>query len=727
MGLLNHDVRTSTVVLLREVTVALAVLCILGAMGCSNDDNGNGPDPTVCGDGVCEGDETTMSCYEDCGCGNGMLNSGEECDGQDLDGQTCEDFGFEGGILRCSDECTFVTSSCSGVVCGDGVIEGDEECDTNNLDNRTCLTFGFSGGSLACSDTCEYDISACTGEGCGDGMKNGDEDCDGDDLGDMSCIDLEFAGGTLGCNLDCTYDTSQCETPTDCGDGVVEGNEECDDGGESVDCDADCTVAECGDATTNATAGEECDDGGESVDCNADCTVAECGDGVLNTTAGEECDGGGETQDCNADCTPTSCGDGVVNGTAGEECDDGNTDDCDGCDSNCIEEVCGDSILDCGEECDAGGETADCNADCTIASCGDGVVNGTAGEECDDGNTDDCDGCDSNCIEEVCGDGILDCGEDCDGGGETADCDSDCTVAECGDGVKNTTAGEECDDGNTNDNDGCDSSCQWEPGAVVEVLLVPDSGDDRIAMFDPQNGDYLADFLPPNSGSDPWTFSTPIEAVQAADNNIFVSDQINDTIFEFQNDGTFVGTLADSSDGLDNLRGLDIWNGDIYVSDGSSRVIAAFDRAGTRLTDYVDDGSDPFDVEFLSDGRMLLCNITGTEGLRLYDVGGASFTLVYGVDFPEQVTITASGTFLVASFGTSTVTEVDESGTVLNQVSVSSARGAYVLGNGNWLCTGSGAGVVEMDPSTDTQVEVQETGSGWRFIQAAVVPSAMVP
>ena len=46
-----------------------------------------------------------------------------------------------------------------------------------------------------------------------------------------------------------------------------------------------------------------------------------CGDGVLD--AGEACDGAGETATCDADCSPAVCGDGVVNAAAGEQCDDG--------------------------------------------------------------------------------------------------------------------------------------------------------------------------------------------------------------------------------------------------------------------------------------------------------------------------------------------------------------------------------------------------------------------
>lgn len=43
----------------------------------------------------------------------------------------------------------------------------------------------------------------------------------------------------------------------------------------------------------------------------------------------------------------------------------------------------GDGVVQAGEDCDTRGESATCNADCTAALCGDGVVNAAAGEACD--------------------------------------------------------------------------------------------------------------------------------------------------------------------------------------------------------------------------------------------------------------------------------------------------------------------------------------------------------
>ncbi len=92
--------------------------------------------------------------------------------------------------------------------------------------------------------------------------------------------------------------------------------------------------------------------------------------------------------------------------------------------------TCGDSTPDVGEDCDAGGETASCDADCTTAQCGDGVRNVTAGELCDS---------------------IVD----------TPGCDSDCTANTCGDGHVNLET-EQCDDGGTTAGDGCSATCTTE-------------------------------------------------------------------------------------------------------------------------------------------------------------------------------------------------------------------------------------------------------------------------
>ncbi len=47
------------------------------------------------------------------GCGDGNIQSGEECDGSNLAGQSCTSKGFSGGFLSCTASCTFNISTCT--------------------------------------------------------------------------------------------------------------------------------------------------------------------------------------------------------------------------------------------------------------------------------------------------------------------------------------------------------------------------------------------------------------------------------------------------------------------------------------------------------------------------------------------------------------------------------------------------------------------------------------
>jgi cysteine-rich repeat protein len=128
------------------------------------------------------------------------------------------------------------------------------------------------------------------------------------------------------------------------------------------------------------------------------------------------------------------CGDGFTEGT--EACDDGNTDTGDNCTNQCRFPACGDGITSLNEQCDPGsssssicdGPTGGVANACTIPVCGDGFRNQQAGEQCDDGNSNNADGCNVRCQAPSCGNGITD-------------------------------QNEQCDDGNANDGDKCSNAC----------------------------------------------------------------------------------------------------------------------------------------------------------------------------------------------------------------------------------------------------------------------------
>ncbi len=134
------------------------------------------------------------------------------------------------------------------------------------------------------------------------------------------------------------------------------------------------------------------------------------------------------------------CGNGIKE--TGEQCDDGNTLNGDGCSANCIIEFCGDMI------CNNYETYLTCPCDCdncpSIEFCGDGICNGN--ETCET-CPEDCGECPvNNCTTPH---------------GYCYSCPLDCNLNEkCGNGILDE--GEECDDGNLNNFDGCSKTCRIE-------------------------------------------------------------------------------------------------------------------------------------------------------------------------------------------------------------------------------------------------------------------------
>jgi cysteine-rich repeat protein len=203
--------------------------------------------------------------------------------------------------------------------------------------------------------------------------------------------------------------------------------------------------------TSNQTISPEREGTGRLIKIHVRERVGRCGDGSLQL--GEACDDGNavDCDGCSARCELESgCGDRVICGD--EECDDGNDLSCDGCFQCGVEAgaICGDgeTSFECGEECDPPDDVL-CRETCErVAVCGDDFL--SRGEECDDGNTADCDGCTGDCrLETGCGDGVSCGAEECDDGNVTS-CDGCFECVEeigslCGDGIVNDECGEECD------------------------------------------------------------------------------------------------------------------------------------------------------------------------------------------------------------------------------------------------------------------------------------------
>jgi len=311
-------------------------------------------------------------------------------------------------------------------VCGNGAIEQGEQCDDANLQS-------FDGCNGICQieadHVCPMPGVPCISLGqCGDGLVSAAERCDDGNTvsGDGCSSDCQVVErGWI-----CTVPGKLCRPV--CGDGVVTGYETCDDG--------------------NAVGGDGCSStcrieaGASCLAAGRPCAFSVCGNGVVE--AGERCD-------CGADSTklPAAC-----KGINGALLGDGS-----GCTSTCTKEpVC----------IDAGGGAQTCTA-----LCGDGVID--ASEQCDDGNLQGGDGCSVTCKLEM--------GFTCSAVARRTTCPTgsgQCTVqysvctSMCGDGI--VVAGEECDDGQANDDSaygGCTSRCTLGPSCGDGKIEGPEQCD----------------------------------------------------------------------------------------------------------------------------------------------------------------------------------------------------------------------------------------------------------
>jgi fibro-slime domain-containing protein len=262
---------------------------------------------------------------------------------------------------------------------------------------------------------------------------------------------------------------ASCFDGPQCGDGVIEAGETCDDGNTTPGdgCSGICQVESgwicptpdkpcveiwtCGNGLIDP--GETCDDGNtQSGDgCSSSCQVEP---GWVCPSVGAGDAGAGDAGPIGSigpdgaviddsppggKCTQILCGNGIVQ--VGEECDDGNDVSGDGCSSTCQ--------IEKGWVCPTPG------AACVAAQCGDGVVAGS--EQCDDGNTVSGDGCSSTCQVEP--------------GWQCPTPDTKCIAKACGDGI--IAGNEQCDDGNTTPGDGCSATCTLEPGFACVTRATP--------------------------------------------------------------------------------------------------------------------------------------------------------------------------------------------------------------------------------------------------------------
>ncbi|MGV8150213.1 MAG: hypothetical protein ACP5NV_00620 [Candidatus Woesearchaeota archaeon] len=468
-------------------------------------------------------------------CGNGQIDSGEQCDGTNFNGQTCASRGFSTGNLLCQNSCTYINDS----QCRYTVIDIDYSlgsgCNpyTNACGRNSVITVNVShpGATVTSGITSNVKVKGQTAGG--DCVLNPIITLTSNTSNSLSynyiITPSVFQSGGCPYNplINNTYDSKLLRNGatvsnvfqevfpsgfklSECGDGQIDYwplygiNEQCDY--NMTGQPRDWMTSSC--AAINST------HPGGTATCNQNTcrwnmtSCYRCGDGVVNP--GEQCDLGGNNswdKRCSPECTWTFCGDSLpqqpnglgtkglffipapgggysCNGGGCEQCDDGNVNSSDVCSNNCTNTYCGDGIVQWPNGRGQNGTNV------TI------VFTQWGYEQCEDNNLNNLDACLNDCRFSFCGDGFRQPTnhygqvESCDNGtlnSPTGTCNS-CQLTYCGDkihqvqngqgtGGRNNDGKEECDG-----ESGCDANCvlkscgdgNIDPGEECDVGLIPD-------------------------------------------------------------------------------------------------------------------------------------------------------------------------------------------------------------------------------------------------------------
>ncbi len=488
------------------------------ANGCETSTNTNVNNCGGCNN-VCSCPNGTPSCVNGA-CGCSACNAGTaDCDGQVSNGcevNTNTDATNCGGCGKVCNS-TNGTPSCSGGSCSISCNSGYGDCNNSALDGcetqlNTLTNCGACGTSCSRTNaTATCTTGSCQIASCNAGYGN----CDGNNANGCETNTNTSASNCGGCGNVCnsTHGTASCSGGScaiACSSGYGDCNNSAADGCE-VQLNTNTNCGACGTACSLPHSTTSCSTGScQFVSCSS-------GYGDCNNNTADGCEASLSTTTncgaCGTSCSnahgTTTCSSGTCAPTCSSGYGDCNSNPDDGCEKSLTTLTdCG----SCGTSCSLSNATASCSTGtCAVSACNSGYANcnGTNSDGCEvhtQTDVNNCGACGSQCSSNngtpscslgACGIACNANWGNCDGDAKTNGCETDlltsqnncgacghaCTASQtcvngacqssgavCGDGVVQT--GEQCDDGNTLNLDGCSSTCKYEQVQRITNLTV---------------------------------------------------------------------------------------------------------------------------------------------------------------------------------------------------------------------------------------------------------------
>lgn len=256
--------------------------------------------------------------------------------------------------------------------------------------------------------------------------------------------------------------------------------------------------------------------------------------------------------------------------------------------------------------------------------------------------------------------------------------------------------------------------------ASGQYLMMPDSTNNRVVLFDPFDGSVV------NSNYFALAGGTPIHAMQVG-SEIWVSEQVGDRVSRWSLTGIPLGAITG---GMDNIRGMGLIQNKVYVTnDGTANgapghAVIIYDTLGNHADTFSTQGlSSPFGI-LEHQGGLLVSSDVANDDIHRFAVDGTPLGVFHNstsLNFAEQMDYALDGNILVAGFSSNNIVRLDvNTGALLSSFTASGARGVQQLGNGNIMWT-SGAGAFVHDVNTGANTLVY--AGGGRYVDFVLIPT----
>ena len=217
-------------------------------------------------------------------------------------------------------------------------------------------------------------------------------------------------------------------------------------------------------------------------------------------------------------------------------------------------------------------------------------------------------------------------------------------------------------------------------------LFVANLGAHSISVFNLQNSQFLSSI----SGN----MSFPYGMAFDGSGNLYVANELNNTLGKFSSNGTFLSSISGNMNGP---RGVAIdGSGNLYVANNYNNTVSKFSSNGTFLSSISGNMSVPSGVAIDGSGNLYVAN-QNNNTLSKFSSNGTFLSSISGnMNSPRGVAIDGSGNLYVPNANNNTLSKFSSNGTFLSSISgnLSSPAGLAIDGSGNlYVANNSGSTV----------------------------------